>query len=79
MDKLHYRSGPLRGELRVEDIRAITIGKTMWAGVKPALATNGLIIKYSRSSELYIAPESNSAMVQDLLAINPKIRVVTDS
>ena len=75
-DILYYRSGFLRGKIDVKDIKKITIGKTMWAGFKPALAQNGLIIRYKRSSEVYLAPESNDKMVTDLLRINPDIKMI---
>jgi len=47
----------------------------MWSGTKPALAKNGLIIKYSKYDEIYLAPENNNEMVTDLLKINPNIKV----
>lgn len=47
----------------------------MWAGTKPALAKNGLIIKH-KYNEVYIAPQSNAELVADLLYINPKIKIV---
>ena len=74
-DKLFYRSGFLRGEIPIATIREIVKGKTMWSGIKPALARNGLIIKYSKFDEIYIAPQDNNQMLTDLLNINSKIKI----
>ncbi|ASW74677.1 hypothetical protein IQ37_18050 [Chryseobacterium piperi] len=73
-NRLFYRSGFLRGSINIDDISQITVGKTMWAGNKPALAKKGLIIQY-RYDTIYIAPESNDELIADLLNLNPQIKV----
>lgn len=73
--KLKYRSAFLRGEVEISKIYEIVKGKTLWVGIKPALATNGLIIKYNRFSEIYLAPENNDEMISDLLKINHNIKI----
>ncbi|AWW29138.1 hypothetical protein DN752_02700 [Echinicola strongylocentroti] len=75
---LIYRSGFLRGKVDVSVIKEIQPGKTLWVGIKPALARKGLIVKYNTYDELYIAPVDNDEMVTDLLGINPTIKVVAD-
>ena len=75
-NKLIYRSGFFKGEIDISTIKEIVKGKTMWSGVKPAMAKNGLTItldKYPR--RIYIAPESNEEMIADLLKINSKIEI----
>ena len=47
----------------------------MWSGIKPALARNGLNIKFNQFDEIYIAPENNDEIITDLLKINPKINI----
>jgi len=74
-NKLLYRSGFLRGEIEIPNIKEIRKGKTKWSGTKPALATNGLIIKYNAYDEIYIAPENNSEMIVDLLKVNSEIKI----
>lgn len=74
-EQLHYRCAFLRGKFPILGINSITVGKTLWSGTKPALARKGLIIKYNRYDEVYIAPINNSAMLEALLAINPDIKV----
>ncbi|WP_234733836.1 PH domain-containing protein [Tellurirhabdus bombi] len=73
--KLKYKSGFLKGEIDVLQIKEIVKGKTLWAGLKPALASKGLTIKYNRFDEIYIAPENNTDLLRDLLAINSHIVV----
>jgi len=75
-DKLFYRSGFLRGKIEIPTIKEIIKGKTMWSGIKPALAQKGLIIKYNRYDKIYIAPESHDEIITDLLKINSNINIV---
>ena len=75
-NKLIYRSGFFKGEIDISTIKEIVKGKTMWSGVKPAMAKNGLTItlnKYPR--RIYIAPENNEEMISDLLKINSDILI----
>ena len=72
---LIYRSGFFRGKIEISTIKEIQKGKTMWSGIKPALARNGLIIKFNKYDEIYIAPESNNEMITDLLKLNSEIRI----
>ena len=70
---LLYKSGPLRGKIRVEEIREIVKGKTLYAGIKPATAGKGLIIRFNKYDEVYISPASNELVVEEILKRNPKI------
>ena len=74
-EQLIYRSGFLRGKIDIKDIKAIIKGKTLYSGTKPAFAKNGLIIKYNKFDEIYIAPQSNDEMIEDLLKLNPAINI----
>ena len=74
-DKLIYRSGFIHGEIDINDIKEIIKGKTMWVGLKPALATGGLIIKYNRFDDIYLAPKNNEELIEDLLKLNGDIVV----
>ncbi|MBD0823508.1 PH domain-containing protein [Aestuariibaculum marinum] len=73
---LYYRSAFLRGKIKISSIREIAKGKTKWSGIKPALSTNGLIVKFNKYDEVYIAPESNDELVNDLLKQNSEISIV---
>ncbi|WP_457610031.1 PH domain-containing protein [Lutibacter sp.] len=74
-NKLIYRSGFLRGKIEIKSIKQIIKGKTMWIGTKPALARRGLIIKFNKYDEIYIAPENNNEMIADLLKVNSEIKI----
>lgn len=73
--ELIYRSGFLRGKIEIPNIKEIRKGKTMWSGIKPALAKNGLIIKFNKYDEIYIAPENNNELISDLLKVNSEIKI----
>jgi hypothetical protein len=74
---LKYKSGPIRGEIKVEQITEILVGKSMWTGLKPATATNGLIIKYGKYEEIYISPQTNETFVKKILEFNQSITITS--
>ena len=51
--ELIYRSGPFRGKIQISEVQEIVKGKTLYAGMKPATATKGLIVKYNKYDEIY--------------------------
>lgn len=71
----HYRSGFLKGNLEINQISRITKNKTSWSGIKPAMASNGLVIEM-KYDEVYIAPEDNEEVIRDLLKVNSGIEIV---
>jgi hypothetical protein len=73
--ELIYRSGFIRGKIEISSIKEIQKGKTMWSGIKPALARHGLIIKFNKYDEIYIAPENNNELISDLLKLNSEIKI----
>jgi hypothetical protein len=75
---LKYKSGPIRGKIEIERIKEIIKGKTLWAGLKPATARNGLIIKYDKWEEIYISPKTNDTFIEKILELNPAIKITTD-
>lgn len=70
-----YRSGPFRGEIKIESIRKIEVGKTMWVGLKPATARKGLIVHYDKFNEIYISPKTNELFIQKILELNSEIEI----
>lgn len=73
---LRYKSGPIKGKIKLEEIKEVIKGKTMWAGLyKPATAGNGLIIKYNKYDEIYISPKTNELFIAELLELNNKIKI----
>ena len=73
--QLIYRSGFLRGRINISDIKEIVVNKTRWSGIKAAMVTKGLIIKYNNYDDIYIAPENNDELIADLLKINSEIKI----
>ncbi|TRO66828.1 PH domain-containing protein [Christiangramia sabulilitoris] len=73
---LIYQSGPIKGKIEIERIHEIIKNKTLWVGLKPAMARKGLIIKYDKYDEIYISPESNEIFVDKIVEINPEIKVI---
>lgn len=74
-NELIYRSGFLRGKIEILKIKEIIKGKTSLSGIKPALARNGLIIKFNKYDEIYIAPENNDELISDLIKLNSEIKI----
>lgn len=70
---LHYKSGPIFGKIEIDSIKKITTNKTMYIGLKPALATKGLIIYYDRFNDIYISPVTPWLFIETLQKTNPNI------
>jgi hypothetical protein len=76
--ELKYKSGPIRGKIEIDKIHEIIKGKTLWSGLKPATARNGLIIKYEKYNEIYISPKTNDSFMKKILELNDKIKITTE-
>ena len=74
-EEFSYKSGPFRGKIEINRINEVIKGKTMWAGLKPATAQKGLIIKYDKYNEIYISPRTNDLFIETLLDLNSEIRI----
>ncbi|APG59866.1 PH domain-containing protein [Christiangramia salexigens] len=74
-ERLKFRSAINKGSIPIKAIFEIRKNKTMSVGLKPAMAKNGMIIKYGKYDEIYVAPVNNDKMISDLKAINPDIRI----
>ena len=73
--ELKYKSGLIRGKIKIEQITEVLKGKTLWSGLKPATAINGLIIKYQKYEEIYISPKTNDLFIKKLLELNKDIKI----
>jgi len=76
--ELKYKSGPIRGKIQIDKIHEIIMGKTLWSGLKPATARNGLIIKYEKYNEIYISPKTNDSFVKKILELKGKIKITNE-
>ena len=75
--QLYYVSGPIKGKINVTDIRQVVLNQSIWSGLKPALAFNGIIIRYNRFDEIYISPRNKDGFIQELIKINSEIQVIS--
>lgn len=73
---IKYKSGVIRGSININNIRSITTNKTLWVGVKPAMARNGLIIKYNKYDEIYISPKTNKTFINEILKLNSNLIII---
>lgn len=73
---LIYRAAFLRGKIPLEDIKELTVGKSMWVGYKPATARNGIIVIYNETKRVYISPDSNESFVKKIKELNSDIKIV---
>lgn len=76
-EKLFFRCGPFFGSIKIKSITEIIVGKTLWVGMRPATARNGLIVKYKGGlwGEIYISPKTNEAFVEEILKHNSNIKI----
>lgn len=70
-----YKSGFLSGSIPIQEIRELDVNKSLWAGIKPATARKGIIVKFNQWDQIYISPKSNEEFVEEILKINSKIKV----
>ena len=77
-NKLFYCSGPIRGSIKVADIRKVELWNKWYVTsfIKPALGKDGLIIHYNKFDDIYISPKNKEQFIAALRDINPDIEVV---
>ena len=74
---LYYCSGPIRGKIRIDSIRAIEHQKGWYCKsfLKPSLGYNGLYVYYNKFDDIYLSPKEKSDFVNYLLTTSPKILI----
>jgi hypothetical protein len=75
-DKLYYRSAWIRGSVPIAAIEEVHKHQKLYSGLRPALSTKGMVIKYNRWDELFISPVEMDLFINALSNINPNIKVV---
>lgn len=75
---LYFYSGPFRGKININSIRKIEhhSGLIVPVTYKPALDTKGIIIYYNSFDDIYISPNQEAIFLEELLKINPNIKVI---
>ncbi len=74
-DKLFYNSALLKGTIKIDAITEVIKNRTICSGVKPALSTKGITIKYNRWDEIYISPVEVEGLIAELKKVKAEIIV----
>jgi hypothetical protein len=76
-DIILFNSGPFKGIININKIKKIEhhSGLIVPVTYKPALNTRGLILYYNSFDEIYISPNEEDNFIEELLKINPEIRI----
>ena len=77
-NELLYRSGPIRGSIKIESILKVEHWNKWYSTsfLKPALGKDGLVIHYGTFDDIYISPKNKEALIAALCEINPDIEIV---
>lgn len=67
---LFFRNGLRYGRIDIQEVEAIEQGKILYSWVYPAHSKSGLAIKCHKGSDLYLAPQSQQALINGLLQEN---------
>jgi hypothetical protein len=76
--QLFYCSGPIRGSIKIENIRKVERWNKWYVTsfIKPALGKDGLIIYYEKFDDIFISPENKEDFIAALREINSRIEVI---
>jgi hypothetical protein len=74
--ELLYKSAFIKGSISIDTIYEIERNKTMYAGLKPALAMKGVVVKYNKYDDIYLSPKDADGFVEALKGVNPNIKIV---
>jgi hypothetical protein len=72
---IFYQSAFVSGKVNINSINRIAKNKTTLVGLKPATASNGILITYNQHEEIYLSPENKDKFIESLVKINNKISV----
>ncbi|MFI1743758.1 PH domain-containing protein [Thalassobellus sediminis] len=70
-----YKSGPIRGKVNIENISEIITNKNVWAGIRPALSINGMLIKFNKYDDIFISTKNSEKFIEKILEINNEIKI----
>lgn len=77
--QIFYRSAFLRGNLDIHTITVIELIERPNQGIRPALASKGMIIHYQDSQTVFLAPRQPKKFLKNILKINNSITVIRKS
>lgn len=75
--KFIWRFGPFKQTINITQIHTAVKNKTLWKGFKPALARNGVIVRYNTNDEVYVSPRDKETFVNELIKHNPSIKIIS--
>lgn len=89
-EQIKWRSGPLKGVLNIDEIKEIVVGTSVYVGMRPATARNGVLVRFNMAStktrkgstlpskfldEIYFSPSDNELFVEAILMHNPNVQI----
>lgn len=74
--KIFYRAAFVQGSFNISDVTEVRIGKRPMTGNRPALASQGMLLIYEGSKEVFLAPAQPKKFLKNLKKINKNIAVV---
>ena len=77
-DKVHWRTGPFRGNISISQITSVRRAKSLTdisAMVKPCLSSKPLLLRYSKYDDLPISPEEEKEFVDCLKKLKSDIEI----
>jgi hypothetical protein len=74
-DQFLYRSALVKGSININTIGEVVKDKVQTSGIKPALSTKGITIKYNKWDDIFISPLDIDQFISALKSVNPKIKI----
>ncbi|HLS37260.1 MAG TPA: PH domain-containing protein [Sphingobacterium bovisgrunnientis] len=75
-ENIYYKSLFMKGVIDIQSIRKLEVNASNWLSNKPATTfTNRIAIGYNKFDDVFVSPEDNFKLVEELLKINPSIEV----
>lgn len=77
-DKIHWRTGPFRGQLEINEIKKVTRAQSFMdiSGViKPCLTSKPLLLRYGTYEDLPISPKEEAEFIEQLKSLHSELEV----
>ncbi|MBC3539538.1 PH domain-containing protein [Rufibacter sediminis] len=74
-ETLHFRCGPLHGNIPIRQIKGVQQNHYLWSGFRPALGLQGMVIHFNRWDQIYLSPAEKESFLRALQEVNPEIEV----
>lgn len=74
-DQIFYRSAFVRGSFYIKDIEKIEWVNRPKEGIRPALASKGMVIYFGEGKRVFLAPLNPKGFIKRILHTSPQIKV----